>query len=102
MRMSQLWLGHWSLVGSKMSSRRNWIWSLALRGRRRSVTLCSRFFLAREMAAVDLSTPRSRSAGVEGARMELRRRGIQPVPVQRSRMRRGFFWGFEWWRREAR
>jgi len=54
--------------------------------------LCSRFLLARESAVGEMSTPRISRLGIvgfEGERRECRRRGMQPVPVQRSRMRKG-------------
>ena len=48
-----------------------------------------RFLFARDVAWVDMSTPRRRRDGMVGNRREWRRSGMQPVPVQRSRIERG-------------
>ena len=47
-----------------------------------------RFFLARVMESGEMSMPEMWMVGLWGDRRAWRRRGMQPVPVQRSRMRR--------------
>ena len=47
-----------------------------------------RFLCARKIAWGEMSMPWRRGVGMEGWRRECRRSGMQPVPVQRSRMRR--------------
>ncbi len=50
--------------------------------------LCCRFFLASFVAVTERSTPHSRISVTSEERRRCRRSVIQPVPVQRSRMRR--------------
>lgn len=49
--------------------------------------LWERFSFASFVAAGEMSTPWRRRRGMWGERRECRRSGMQPVPVQRSRMR---------------
>lgn len=51
------------------------------------------------MAWGEMSMPWMRGVGMVGWRREWRRRGMQPVPVQRSRMRS--FGGWEGWERRV-
>lgn len=48
-----------------------------------------RFFLARVVESGEMSMPEMWMVGLWGCRRAWRRREMQPVPVQRSRMRRG-------------
>lgn len=73
----------------KTSPRRNRICVLATGARVFFAMLCARFLRARAMARGEMSTPRICRLGKCGDRSECRRIGMQPVPVQRSRMRRG-------------
>lgn len=52
------------------------------------MVLWDRFASASVVAAGEMSTPQSWRHGMCGERSEWRRSGMQPVPVQRSRMRR--------------
>lgn len=60
-----------------------------------------RFWRARRMAWGEMSRPWMCREGVCGDRREESRRGMQPVPVQRSRMRRegGVGWARSRWAR---
>lgn len=52
------------------------------------VMLWVRFLCARAVAEGEMSMPWRWRDGMDGERRECRWRGMQPVPVQRSRMRR--------------
>jgi len=47
-----------------------------------------RLWFAKAMARVEMSIPRTEGYGMCGERRAWRRRAIQPVPVQRSRIRK--------------
>lgn len=99
--MSHLDRAHGLASGAKMSSRVNEIWTLAVGRRRVVVMLWDRFRWARRVAGGEMSMPWRLRVGMCGVRREWRRSGMQPVPVQRSRMRR-VGGGEERRRREAR
>lgn len=71
-----------------MSAVEKVICELAFLERLRRVLLWERFLIARFVAVGEMSMPWMWRVGIVGERMECRRSGMQPVPVQRSRMRR--------------